>query len=81
MRLCNNVGDVIWSTTQESAGAKFRGASADVATKIARQLAIDFDYCEAAGCWPPAAPSVSKVARPELLEAKPIPAITNRGIT
>lgn len=43
VRLCNNVGDVIWSTTQESPGAKFRGASADVATKIARQLIIDFD--------------------------------------
>lgn len=43
VRLCNNVGDVIWSTTQESLGAKFRGASADVATKIARQLTVDFD--------------------------------------
>ena len=43
VRLCNNVGDVIWSTTQESLGAKFHGASADVAAKIARQLAIDFD--------------------------------------
>ena len=26
----NKDGDVIWSTTQESLGAKFRGASADV---------------------------------------------------
>ncbi len=43
VRLCNNVGDVIWSTTQESLGAKFRGASADVASKIARQLSVDFD--------------------------------------
>ncbi|MFL6452277.1 MAG: hypothetical protein ACJ746_32115 [Bryobacteraceae bacterium] len=43
VRLCNNVGDVIWSTTQESLGAKFHGASADVAAKIARQLSIDFD--------------------------------------
>lgn len=43
VRLCNNVGDVIWSTTQESLGAKFRGASADVASKIARQLTVDFD--------------------------------------
>jgi len=34
---------VIWSTTQESPGAKFRGASADVAAKIAHQLIIDFD--------------------------------------
>jgi hypothetical protein len=43
VRLCNRDGDVLWSTTQESLGAKFRGASADVAAKIARQLTIDFD--------------------------------------
>jgi hypothetical protein len=43
VRLCNRDGDVLWSTTQESLGAKFRGASADVADKIARQLALDFD--------------------------------------
>jgi hypothetical protein len=41
VRLVNKDGDVIWSTTQESSGAKFRGASADVAEKIARQLADD----------------------------------------
>jgi hypothetical protein len=43
VRLCNKDGDVIWSTTQESLGAKFRGASADVAAKIAKQLAADYD--------------------------------------
>jgi len=43
VRLCNRDGDVIWSTTQESLGAKFRGASADVAEKVARQLTMDFD--------------------------------------
>jgi hypothetical protein len=43
VRLCNKDGDVLWSTTQESLGAKFRGASADVAAKIAHQLAIDYD--------------------------------------
>jgi len=42
VRLVNKDGDVIWSTTQESQGAKFRGASADVAAKITRQLADDF---------------------------------------
>jgi hypothetical protein len=41
VRLCNKDGDVLWSTTQESLGAKFRGASADVASKIARQLTLD----------------------------------------
>jgi hypothetical protein len=43
VRLVNKDGDVIWSTTQESNGAKFRGASADVAEKITRQLSADFD--------------------------------------
>jgi hypothetical protein len=43
VRLVNRDGDVIWSTTQESGGAKFRSASADVADKIARQLLQDLD--------------------------------------
>lgn len=43
VRLCNLDGDVLWSTTQESNGAKFRSASADVAAKIAHQLATDID--------------------------------------
>lgn len=43
VRLCNLDGDVLWSTTQESNGAKFRGASADVAAKIAHQLSLDID--------------------------------------
>lgn len=43
VRLVNKDGDVIWSTTQESNGAKFRGATADVADKITRQLAADVD--------------------------------------
>ena len=43
VRLVNKEGDVIWSTTQESLGGKFRGASADVADKITRQLVGDFE--------------------------------------
>jgi hypothetical protein len=43
VRLVNKDGDVIWSTTQESLGAKFRGASVDVAAKITAQLKDDFD--------------------------------------
>ncbi len=43
VRLVNKDGDVIWSTTQESLGAKFRGASADVADKIAGRLKEDFE--------------------------------------
>lgn len=43
VRLVNKDGDVIWSTTQESLGGKFRGASADVADKITRQLLADYE--------------------------------------
>jgi hypothetical protein len=42
VRLVNKDGDVIWSTTQESLGAKFHGASADVADKITAQLKEDY---------------------------------------
>ena len=43
VRLVNKDGDVIWSTTQESLGARLHGASADVAEKITSQLKEDFD--------------------------------------
>ncbi len=43
VRLVNKDGDVIWSTTQESTGAKFRGASADVADRITKQLVADYE--------------------------------------
>src|SRR6185437_7081614 len=39
IRIVGKDGDVIWSTTQESNGGKFRSAMADVADKIVRQLA------------------------------------------
>ncbi len=55
VRLCNRDGDVLWSTTQESLGAKFRGAGADVAAKIARQLTLDMDRARRALNPPPAA--------------------------
>ena len=42
VRLVNKEGDVIWATTQESLGAKFRGASTDVADKITAKLVEDF---------------------------------------
>ena len=41
VRLIDDEGDVIWSTTQESGGAKFRGAMADVADKVVRQLSAE----------------------------------------
>lgn len=43
VRLVNKDGDVIWSTTQESNGGKFHGASAEVAEKIARQLVQEYE--------------------------------------
>ena len=43
VRLVDANGDVIWSTTQESLGAKFRGASADVADKVVKQLIADIE--------------------------------------
>jgi hypothetical protein len=43
VRLVNKEGDVMWSTTQESNGAKFKGASADVADRITRQLVAEYD--------------------------------------
>jgi hypothetical protein len=36
-------GDVIWSTTQESQGAKFKSSSADVADKVVKQLLHELD--------------------------------------
>jgi hypothetical protein len=49
VRLVNKDGDVIWSTTQESLGAKFRSASADVADLIAKKLAEDYQRIKRAG--------------------------------
>lgn len=42
VRLVNRDGDVIWSTIQESQGAKFKSAAADVAERIGKQLAADY---------------------------------------
>jgi len=43
VRLVNKDGDIIWATTQESLGGKFRGASADVADKITSKLKEDYE--------------------------------------
>jgi hypothetical protein len=42
VRLVNKDGDVIWSATEESLGAKFVGASVDVVSKITKKLAADY---------------------------------------
>ncbi len=38
LRLVARDGDVLWSTTQESLGAKYKGSAADVAEKVAKEL-------------------------------------------
>jgi len=43
VRLVSQDGDVIWSTTQESEGAKFKSSSADVADKVVKQLLHELD--------------------------------------
>jgi len=58
VRLVNKEGDVIWATTQESLGAKFRGASTDVADKITTRLKADFARARNL------APSTTTVVRP-----------------
>lgn len=49
VRIVARDGDVLWSTTQESLGAKFRSASADVADRITRQLVADLERIREAG--------------------------------
>ena len=46
VRLVNKEGDLIWATTQESTGGKFRGSSADVADKITRRLMEDLERAQ-----------------------------------
>lgn len=52
VRLVSRDGDVVWSTTQESKGGKYKGAAADAAEKIIKQLLHDIERLEA----PPPAP-------------------------
>ena len=51
VRLVSADGDVIWASTQESRGAKYKGAAADVADKIVKALVHDIEKIER----PPAA--------------------------
>jgi predicted metalloprotease len=43
VRLVLRDGEVIWSTTQESSGAKYRGPASDVAEKVTQQLVGDVE--------------------------------------
>jgi curli biogenesis system outer membrane secretion channel CsgG len=49
IRLVNSDGDVIWTSTQESKGAKYKGSSADVADKCVKQLLRDVEKLERTG--------------------------------
>jgi hypothetical protein len=65
VRLVNKDGDVIWSTTQESAGGKFRGASADVAEKVTRRLTEDMAKAREVERQPTPSSTPSKVMPPQ----------------
>jgi curli biogenesis system outer membrane secretion channel CsgG len=58
VRLVNPDGDVIWTSTQESKGAKYKGSSADVAEKCVKQLLRDIEKLESSGTTP-ATPSTT----------------------
>lgn len=62
IRLVNADGDVIWTSTQESKGAKYKGASADVADRCVKQLLKDVEKLEALTAAPPA--STETASRP-----------------
>ena len=46
VRLVFSDGDVLWSTAQESKGGKYKGASADAAEKVVKQLLWDLEKLE-----------------------------------
>jgi hypothetical protein len=60
VRLVNKDGDVIWSTTQESLGGKFRRASTDVADRITKKLIEDYERAKKLPALNPAASGTSK---------------------
>ena len=46
IRLVLRSGEVIWSTTKESPGGKYKGSALDVADKVAKDLAAAYDRAE-----------------------------------
>jgi curli biogenesis system outer membrane secretion channel CsgG len=59
IRLVNPDGDVIWTSTQESKGAKYKGASADVADRCVKQLIHDVEKLENSATPSPGSPAPS----------------------
>jgi curli biogenesis system outer membrane secretion channel CsgG len=58
VRLVDPNGDVIWTSTQESKGAKYKGSNADAADKCIKQLLRDVEKLENAAT-PTSPPSAS----------------------
>lgn len=56
IRLVGRDGDVLWSASMESQGAKFRSAAGDVADRLTRQLAQDLEKLRSPAQEPRAAP-------------------------
>lgn len=63
IRLVNPDGDVIWTTTQESKGGKYKGASADVADMCIKQLLRDVAKLEGSAPSQAATGTESKTAQ------------------
>ena len=64
VRLVSKDGDVIWSATAESLGAKFMGASADVADKIAKRLVTDYKAAKEQVASQPVTTTTAEATRP-----------------
>ncbi len=62
VRLVDPNGDVIWTSTQESKGAKYKGSSADAADKCVKQLLRDIERIKNNSA-PPSTPA-TPAARP-----------------
>ena len=74
VRLIGKDGDVIWSTTQESGGGKFKSAMADVADKIVHQLSEETRKMrDLVALTKTTAPAAAATARPAESPAQPAP--------
>ncbi len=78
VRLVGKDGDVIWSATAESMGAKFLGASADVADKIAKRLVTDYKAAKLeVASLPPDTSPPSSVTSHQIAPTGPPPATSH----
>jgi len=57
VRLVDLNGDVIWTSTQESKGAKYKGSSADAADKCIKQLLHDVEKLKNKSAQPATTPA------------------------